>query len=515
MKSQAPRAAGADLHRSEVAIGRRRRPQLPGIGFTSVDLDAHSVSGLRVGRARHVLEAAVDRKRDDDRLGAELFGHASTADHVRPTRDAREDPLFLGESSGHLDRLLVLDDRYLVHARAIEVRRHQPGPALHRERPSLGPAGDRRRGGGLEPDDADRLVVRLECLRHAHQRAGGADAVAKGGDAPRRLLPDLLTERVPEAGDDVRVVELVRRVGAGLTGKFCRTFDHVFDVLRRDAPRPFDGGNDLELRTEGAHELQPLLAEAVGNHDPHGVALRTADKSERRPGAAAGVLDDRRSRLEECVALGDFDHRERQPILHRARGIQILELHPKLGAVWRRERLQANERCVPNGREDACLGHRFDPNDGILRGMSPLRLTFRRWLIRGLSKVHLAVQRLSRGRLLSKLAGMPVLLLTTTGRRSGRARTTPLTFFRDGRDLVVIASNGGADRAPDWSVNLQQDPHAVVQIGTDKLSVEARSATPEERERLWVGITATYPGYAAYQRKTTRRIPVLILTPRE
>ena len=89
---------------------------------------------------------------------------------------------------------------------------------------------------------------------------------------------------------------------------------------------------------------------------------------------------------------------------------------------------------------------------------------------------------------------MPVLLLTTTGRKSGKARTTPLTFFRDGRDLVVIASNGGADRAPDWSVNLQQDPRAVVQIGTDKLSVEARTATPEERERLWVGITATYPG---------------------
>jgi deazaflavin-dependent oxidoreductase (nitroreductase family) len=147
--------------------------------------------------------------------------------------------------------------------------------------------------------------------------------------------------------------------------------------------------------------------------------------------------------------------------------------------------------------------------------MSPLRLALRRWLIRGLSKIHLVVQQLSRGRLLNRLAGMPVLLLTTTGRRSGKARTTALTFFRDGRDLVVIASNGGADRAPDWSVNLQRDPRAVVQIGTDKLSVEARTATPEERERLWVGITATYPGYAAYQRKTTRRIPVLILTPEE
>ena len=110
---------------------------------------------------------------------------------------------------------------------------------------------------------------------------------------------------------------------------------------------------------------------------------------------------------------------------------------------------------------------------------------------------------------------MPVLLLTTRGRRSGKARTTPLTFFRDGTDLVVIASNGGADRPPDWWLNLQQDPRAVVQIGTDELTVEARTASPEERERLWVGITATYPGYAAYQRKTTRRIPVLILTPKE
>jgi deazaflavin-dependent oxidoreductase (nitroreductase family) len=109
---------------------------------------------------------------------------------------------------------------------------------------------------------------------------------------------------------------------------------------------------------------------------------------------------------------------------------------------------------------------------------------------------------------------MPVLLLTTTGRRSGKTRTTPLTFFRDGANLVVIASNGGADRPPDWSLNLQQNPRAVVKIGTDELTVQARTALPEERERLWVGITATYSGYARYQKKTTRQIPVLILTPK-
>jgi deazaflavin-dependent oxidoreductase (nitroreductase family) len=142
-----------------------------------------------------------------------------------------------------------------------------------------------------------------------------------------------------------------------------------------------------------------------------------------------------------------------------------------------------------------------------------LRVTLRRWLIRGLSKTHLVVYRLSRGRFLSRVAGMPVLLLTTTGRRSGKARTTPLTFFRDGADLVVIASNGGADQPPDWSLNLRQNPHAVVKIGTDELTVQARTPSAEQRERLWVGITATYSGYARYQKKTARQIPVLILTP--
>ena len=145
--------------------------------------------------------------------------------------------------------------------------------------------------------------------------------------------------------------------------------------------------------------------------------------------------------------------------------------------------------------------------------VSALRVILRRWLIRGLSKTHLAVYRLSRGRFLSRVVGMPVLLLTTTGRRSGKARTTPLTFFRDGTNLVVIASNGGADRPPDWALNLEQNPRALVEIGTDELTVQARTASAEERERLWVGITATYSGYARYQQKTARQIPVLILMP--
>ncbi len=145
--------------------------------------------------------------------------------------------------------------------------------------------------------------------------------------------------------------------------------------------------------------------------------------------------------------------------------------------------------------------------------VSAVRRKVRRWAIRALSEVHLAAYRLSRGRVLGSVVGMPVLLLTTTGRRSGKARTTPLTFFRDGTDLVVIASNGGADKAPAWSLNLQQTPHAVVEIGTDKLAVTARAASEQERERLWVVVTAAYAGYARYQERTARRIPVVLLTP--
>ena len=107
---------------------------------------------------------------------------------------------------------------------------------------------------------------------------------------------------------------------------------------------------------------------------------------------------------------------------------------------------------------------------------------------------------------------MPVLLLTTTGRRSGKVRTTPLTFFRDATDLVVVASNGGADRPPDWALNLQQTPRAVVEIGTNKVAVTARLASQHERERLWIVITSTHAGYARYQERTTRLIPVVLLT---
>ena len=130
-----------------------------------------------------------------------------------------------------------------------------------------------------------------------------------------------------------------------------------------------------------------------------------------------------------------------------------------------------------------------------------------------MGRLHLAAQRLSGGRLLGRIAGMPVLLLTTTGRRTGMPRTTPLTFFRDGGDYVVVASNGGCDTPPAWSLNLVARPEAWVRIGSSSSPVRARMATPEERARLWPTITSTYPGYARYEERTERAIPLFLLTP--
>ena len=151
-------------------------------------------------------------------------------------------------------------------------------------------------------------------------------------------------------------------------------------------------------------------------------------------------------------------------------------------------------------------------HDGVLQ-MTNARERLRRFLIRAMSRAHGGVYRASGGRVLARLAGMPVLLLTTTGRTSGAPRTAVLTYFRDGADLVVIGSFGGSDLPPAWWLNLQRDSRASVLIGGTTSRVTARAATAEEHDRLWPIVTATHPGYARYQVRTARPIPIVMLTP--
>jgi deazaflavin-dependent oxidoreductase (nitroreductase family) len=110
-------------------------------------------------------------------------------------------------------------------------------------------------------------------------------------------------------------------------------------------------------------------------------------------------------------------------------------------------------------------------------------------------------------------SGATVLLLTTNGRRSGQPRTCPLIFGRDGEDYLVAASLGGAPRHPAWYLNLQADPAAQIQVKADHIAVTARTASADERPRLWKILADLWPNYDAYQARTERVIPVVVLSP--
>jgi deazaflavin-dependent oxidoreductase (nitroreductase family) len=109
--------------------------------------------------------------------------------------------------------------------------------------------------------------------------------------------------------------------------------------------------------------------------------------------------------------------------------------------------------------------------------------------------------------------GAPTLLLTMTGRRTRTRRRTALIYGEDGDSYVVVASKGGAPKHPAWFLNLQADPDVEIQVGPRTLSARARVAEPDEKARLWPMMTRIWPAYDAYQKKTDRDIPVVVLDP--
>jgi deazaflavin-dependent oxidoreductase (nitroreductase family) len=109
--------------------------------------------------------------------------------------------------------------------------------------------------------------------------------------------------------------------------------------------------------------------------------------------------------------------------------------------------------------------------------------------------------------------GVHTLLLTTTGRRTGTKRRTPLIYDRDGEDYVVVASVGGSAKHPSWYLNLSANPQVEIQVGDELYEAVARTAAGDERTRLWETMNEIWPYYAGYQKKTKREIPVVVLTP--
>ena len=134
--------------------------------------------------------------------------------------------------------------------------------------------------------------------------------------------------------------------------------------------------------------------------------------------------------------------------------------------------------------------------------------------LKAVTRLHEAGFRASHGRLLNRAAGMPVLMLTTKGRKSGQPRTTMLTSpLQDGDKIMIVASKGGDDRHPVWFLNLRDDPQVQVTMGGRTTPMTARVADVDERAVLWPRIVADHANYAGYQRKTERDIPVVVLEP--
>ncbi len=128
-----------------------------------------------------------------------------------------------------------------------------------------------------------------------------------------------------------------------------------------------------------------------------------------------------------------------------------------------------------------------------------------------LSSLHTVLYRASGGLLGRRLVRNDMLLLTTTGRRSGRPHTVPLLYLTEGAALVVVASWGGRPHHPDWFLNLEEDPRALVQVRRHRWPVRARRAAPDVKAVLWPRFVAAYPGYRQYQARTDRDIPVVLL----
>jgi deazaflavin-dependent oxidoreductase (nitroreductase family) len=147
--------------------------------------------------------------------------------------------------------------------------------------------------------------------------------------------------------------------------------------------------------------------------------------------------------------------------------------------------------------------------------MTPFQQRLGRVTVQWMTGVNNVAYRLSQGRVAGNVpSGAPICLLTTTGRRSGRARTVPLLYLPlDDGAMALVASRGGMGAHPAWYLNIEAEPRAVVQVGAERRDVVARLATDEERAELWPRLTAAYRHFDAYTERTDRVIPVLVLSP--
>ena len=136
-----------------------------------------------------------------------------------------------------------------------------------------------------------------------------------------------------------------------------------------------------------------------------------------------------------------------------------------------------------------------------------------KFIFKAVTAIHSFLYRLTKGGLGGKMMDFQVLLLTTTGRKSGKKHTSPLGYIMDNGNYVICASNGGATKHPSWYLNITKTPQVTVEVLDKRMTATAEVATGDERQRLWNALVASAPSYKNYETKTTREIPMVVLRP--
>ena len=136
-----------------------------------------------------------------------------------------------------------------------------------------------------------------------------------------------------------------------------------------------------------------------------------------------------------------------------------------------------------------------------------------KWVLKVANGLHVALYRMSDGKFASKIANLPILLITTFGRKSGKPHTNPVVYVKDGQDYLVSATNGGSDTDPGWYLNLKTRPEAKIEVGDTAFNVRAVITESEERTRLYEKFKAASNNFVKYEQGTSRVLPVIRLTP--
>jgi len=145
--------------------------------------------------------------------------------------------------------------------------------------------------------------------------------------------------------------------------------------------------------------------------------------------------------------------------------------------------------------------------------MKSLQESFMKFSTQLFLSFHVFIYRLTNGKIMGAFGANSILLLDMVGRKSGKKRTTPVMYIRDGDNYVITASAGGADTNPAWYFNLKSNPATTIQVLDQKINIIAQEASPDKRKKLWTQLTSLSPQFKQYEKKTKRIIPMFILRP--